>query len=67
MIEYEKLFLDDELCRIITWNLNAKDNKVIILKDALYYLAKELNRDKKLDLIYSDEDKIDFKVVNSDN
>lgn len=41
MIEYEKLFLDDELCRIITWNLNAKDYKVIILKDALYYFDDE--------------------------
>ncbi len=37
------------------------DNDDVLEKDALYYLAKELNRDKKLDLIYSDEDKIDFK------
>ncbi|MBR3199018.1 MAG: glycosyltransferase [Bacilli bacterium] len=37
------------------------DNDDVIEKDALYYLAKELNRDKNLDLIYSDEDKIDFK------
>ena len=43
MIEYDKLFSDDDLCGIITWTLNATDKKVIILKDALYYFNKENN------------------------
>ena len=37
------------------------DNDDLVEKDALYYLAKALNDDKKLDLIYTDEDKLDFK------
>ncbi|MCI6265426.1 MAG: glycosyltransferase [Erysipelotrichaceae bacterium] len=36
------------------------DNDDVIEKDALYYVVEELNRDKNLDLIYSDEDKLDF-------
>ena len=37
------------------------DNDDLVEKDALYYIAKALNNNKKLDLIYTDEDKIDFK------
>lgn len=37
------------------------DNDDIVEKDALYYVVEALNQDKKLDMIYSDEDKIDFK------
>ena len=37
------------------------DNDDVVEKDALYYLVEALNNDKKLDLIYTDEDKIDFK------
>ena len=37
------------------------DNDDIIEKDALYYIVEQLNSNKKLDLIYSDEDKIDYK------
>lgn len=36
------------------------DNDDVLAKDALYYIAKELNRDKTLDMIYTDEDKLDF-------
>ena len=36
------------------------DNDDVLSKDALYEVAKALNRDKKLDLIYSDEDKINL-------
>ena len=36
------------------------DNDDVIEKDALYYLALELNKNKKLDMIYTDEDKMDF-------
>lgn len=36
------------------------DNDDILNKDALYYVVKELNENKTLDIIYSDEDKIDF-------
>ena len=35
------------------------DNDDLLAKDALYEVAKALNADKKLDLIYSDEDKLD--------
>ena len=35
------------------------DNDDLLAKDALYEVAKTLNTDRKLDLIYSDEDKID--------
>lgn len=34
------------------------DNDDVITKDALYEVVKALNKDKKLDFIYSDEDKI---------
>lgn len=37
------------------------DNDDLVEKDALYYVVEALNNDKKLDMIYSDEDKIDFK------
>ena len=37
------------------------DNDDILDENALYYMVKELNNNKKLDLIYTDEDKIDEK------
>lgn len=37
------------------------DNDDILHKDALYEMVKKLNKNKQLDLIYSDEDKLDFK------
>ena len=37
------------------------DNDDILDVNALYYMVKELNNDKNLDIIYSDEDKIDEK------
>ena len=37
------------------------DNDDVLELDALYYLAKALNDNKDLDLIYTDEDKMDFK------
>ena len=37
------------------------DNDDLVEKDALYYVVEALNQNKKLDMIYSDEDKIDFK------
>lgn len=37
------------------------DNDDVLDKDALYYVVKELNQDKTLDMIYSDEDKLDFE------
>lgn len=37
------------------------DNDDIITQNALYEVVKVLNENKKIDLIYSDEDKIDFK------
>ena len=37
------------------------DNDDTIDKNSLYYIVEELNKDKSLDFIYSDEDKIDFK------
>lgn len=37
------------------------DNDDLVEKDALYYVVDALNKNKKLDMIYSDEDKIDFK------
>ncbi len=36
------------------------DNDDVIEKDALYYVVEALNKNPKLDLIYSDEDKIDY-------
>ncbi len=35
------------------------DNDDVLEKNALYYMVEKLNEDKKLDLIYSDEDKLD--------
>lgn len=37
------------------------DNDDVVEKDALYYIVEALNKNKKLDMIYTDEDKIDFK------
>ena len=37
------------------------DNDDVIEKDALYYIVEALNNDKTIDMIYTDEDKIDFK------
>ena len=37
------------------------DNDDVIDKNSLYYITEALNKDKKIDFIYSDEDKIDFK------
>lgn len=37
------------------------DNDDVVEKNALYYVVEALNRNKNLDMIYSDEDKIDFK------
>ena len=36
------------------------DNDDLIEKDSLYYFALALNKDKKIDFLYSDEDKIDY-------
>lgn len=36
------------------------DNDDIVYKDAMYYMVEALNENKKLDFIYSDEDKLDF-------
>lgn len=36
------------------------DNDDVLQKDALYYVVEALNRNKDLDLIYTDEDKMDF-------
>ena len=36
------------------------DNDDVINIDSLYYFALELNKDKKIDMIYSDEDLIDY-------
>ena len=37
------------------------DNDDTIEKNSLYYITEVLNKDKEIDFIYSDEDKIDFK------
>ena len=37
------------------------DSDAILNKNALYCMANELNKNKKLDLIYSDEDKLDLE------
>ena len=37
------------------------DNDDVIEKNSLYYITEVLNKDKTIDFIYSDEDKIDFK------
>lgn len=39
------------------------DNDDIIDKDALYYIVEALNKDSKLDLIYTDEDKLNENGV----
>ena len=36
------------------------DNDDVIEKDALYYIVQELNKDKTIDFIYTDEDKMDY-------
>lgn len=36
------------------------DNDDILDQNALYYMAEKLNEDRSLDLIYSDEDKLDY-------
>lgn len=36
------------------------DNDDVIHQDSLYYFAKALNKDKNIDFLYSDEDKIDY-------
>ena len=36
------------------------DNDDTIEKDALYYFAEALNKDKSIDMLYSDEDKLDY-------
>lgn len=36
------------------------DNDDVLDQDALYYVVKELNQDRNLDMIYSDEDKLDY-------
>ena len=37
------------------------DNDDLIEPDALYYIVDVLNKDKSIDMIYTDEDKLDFK------
>ena len=37
------------------------DNDDLIEKDAFYYIIEALNNDNKIDMIYTDEDKLDFK------
>ena len=37
------------------------DNDDVLDKDALYYMVKKLNEESDLDLIYSDEDKLDYE------
>lgn len=37
------------------------DNDDIIEPDAFYYIVEALNNDKTIDMIYTDEDKLDFK------
>lgn len=39
------------------------DNDDTIEKDALYYFVEALNKDKSIDMIYSDEDKLDYNGV----
>ena len=36
------------------------DNDDVLDENALYYMVEKLNENRKLDLIYSDEDKLDF-------
>lgn len=37
------------------------DNDDVVEKDALYYFVMSLNEDKTIDMLYTDEDKLDFK------
>ena len=37
------------------------DNDDVLHKDALYYVVEALNKDKNIDFIYTDEDKLDYK------
>lgn len=37
------------------------DNDDVVEKEALYYIVEVLNKDKDVDMIYTDEDKIDFR------
>ena len=37
------------------------DNDDVIEKNSLYYITEVLNKDRSIDFIYSDEDKIDFR------
>lgn len=37
------------------------DNDDVVEKDALYYICEALNNNKNIDMIYTDEDKLDFK------
>lgn len=37
------------------------DNDDVVEKEALYYIVEVLNKDKNIDMIYTDEDKIDFR------
>lgn len=39
------------------------DNDDLLEKDALYYVVEALNKDKKIDMVYTDEDKLDFKGI----
>lgn len=39
------------------------DNDDTVEKDALYYIVEALNKDKTIDMIYSDEDKLDYNGV----
>ena len=39
------------------------DNDDTLNKDAMYYMIEALNNNKKLDFIYSDEDKLDYKGI----
>lgn len=39
------------------------DNDDTIEKDALYYFVEALNKDKSIDMLYSDEDKLDYNGV----
>ena len=43
--------------------ISLLDNDDLLSDDALYQVVKVLNQDKKLDFIYSDEDKLDLKGV----
>jgi len=38
------------------------DNDDTISRDAMYYMVEALNKNKKLDFIYSDEDKLDYNA-----